>query len=180
MSSLFEFIESLQRPTGDGPLALHVQESLRTVAFPPGVTATVVVSLDSGNYAAIGSRIAFSPDVVPNAFYGRVQQLGHQMYGNMINDTLIKDGLELYVVVTAAAPITYVLTNMTPQVHFFNLLDTYALVYTETDYLYILEALDDEANKGGVAGAASLAHLLRDAKPPLLPTAALAGGAGVR
>lgn len=170
MSDLYEFIGTLRKPDNSGFLAAHTHESVRTSTFPPATLITVEEGIDPGHYAAIGSRVTFNPDVVPNAFYIWAQQGGHQLYQALISDTLILEGLELYVVLTSDAPVTYSLANVTPQIQFLNLFSTFALIYRREDYLYVLEALDEEANKGGVAGAAAMASLMKATKLPDLPT----------
>lgn len=170
MSELYEFIGTLRRPDDSGFLAAHTHESVRAQQFPPATTVTVEEGIDPGHFAAIGSRVTFNPDVVPNAFYIWAQQGGHQLYQALISDTLILEGLELYVVLTSDAPVVFTLANVTPQIQFLNLFSTFALVYRREDYLYILAALDEEANKGGVAGALAMVNLMKATKLPDLPT----------
>lgn len=164
MSELYDFIGTLRKPDDSGFLATHVHESIRTSTFPPATLTTLelgVAGLEPGSYAGIGTRLSWNPDIVPNAFYVWVQQSGHQLHELLISDTVIRDGVELYMVITNDAPVIYSMANVTPQVQFLGFFIAYALVYRREDYLYILEALDEEANKGGVAGAAAMATLMK-------------------
>jgi len=143
---LIEFIESVTRPNGDFA-AEHGGHQTVVENFPPGRTANVTITPGTGIYALITYKVAFSPAMVPGAFTGYFQHHGHTYYSGTLTDTLIRDGLYWYMVITDSAPLSVGATNVSGLVQYWEEIAEYALVRYESDYNIIMRALETMARK---------------------------------
>jgi len=143
---LMEFIESVTRPDGSFA-AEHGGHQTIVPAFPPGTTASVTVTPGTGIYALISHKVTFSPSIVPGAFTGYFQHHGHTYYSGTLTDTLIRDGLYWYMVITDSAPLLVGATNVSGLVQYWEEIAEYALVRYESDYEIIISALETLSRK---------------------------------
>jgi len=143
---LIEFIESLARP-GAGVIAEHGGIQVIVPVFPPNTTSAYTVTPPTSAYALITYRVSFGAAMVPNVFTGWFEHAGRHRYIGTITNTVIRDGLEWYLVITDNEPLRVSVTNVSGLNQYFEEISQFALVPSRDDYLMILEALDILANK---------------------------------
>jgi len=163
---LIEFIESVTRPDGSFA-AEHGGYQAIVENFPPGETARVEVRPWGGYYAAISYKVTFSPSMVPGAFTGYFQHYGHQYYSGVLTDTLIRDGLYWYMVITDQAPVTLGATNVSGLVQYWEEIAEAALIRHEVDYHTILHALERLARKTAAPEVEALLQQMRVIPRPM-------------
>lgn len=145
---LIEFIESLPRP-GGGFLSEHGGGQVIVPTFPPGITLAVTITPPEGTYAMIAYREAVSPNIVPRAFSGTIQHSGRHYYTGTLSATVIRDGLDFYMVITTADPLWVSITNESALIQYFEEVYQFALVNSKEDYDLIVAALNNLAHTEG-------------------------------
>jgi len=174
---LIEFIESLDIP-GAGFALSHSNTQQITAAFAAGAQASYQVPLAGVNaYAVVLHRVTFSPAMVPGAFTASILQGSRLNYNPTISALVLRDGLDFFVVASKSSPLQIRVTNNSAIAQYYEHVVSGLEIPTESDWKFLMKALDELANKGHseqVALAALALQKARDDDQPAL--ARLRGG----
>jgi len=144
---MIEFIESLIGP-GGGFIAEHGGSQVIIPVFPPHTRLSYQLSPHLREYALIAYEIMFSPVIVPDCFEGTIHHSGKNKYRGILSSAMLNSRIESYGVVTASSPLTITIENITGLNQYGEAIAHFLPIATSEDYKFILDALDDLANKG--------------------------------
>jgi hypothetical protein len=119
---LIEFLLGLRAPNDPTVRLLGHGFNVFTAPYvPPGTTSQVVVSPLPGDFADIGYRLFWDPNIIlPNVFQGDVFQWGERVYTGVLTAGAMAEGFDTFLVVTEQQPIRFTVTNRDPvRAHFY-------------------------------------------------------------
>lgn len=165
---LIEYIASLRNP-GGGPLVRIEGSQLRVAAFPPFTTLTTTLTPLASDYAMICYRTILGNEIVPGAFSGTLLFASGVIYSGVITQEPIRNGFQVFFVITKVTPLTYTITNLTGLFHYFEAIGKYLLVSTKDDMEFIYKVLQELTTTGPQSLLAETNRLLADIRRALRP-----------
>lgn len=159
---LIEYIESIKAPLIRGThIGAHGGGQIIVPIFPPGLTVNQVITPPVGVYTIIIYRVDFGNSMVPNAFLASVQHRGYSRYSGVLSATLLDNGMEGFLVVTNESPLHVTVTNNSGLNQYLEEIYQYAAIYTESDFNFVYDLLNDLANRGQSEVQTEALQLLR-------------------
>lgn len=166
---LIDFISSLRRP-GGAELGERGAYQLRYTAFRPFATVKHALSPRASHYAAIGQRLSFGHDIVPDVFTVVANYSGGGTYSGVLTKTVIENGFSDFMLLTHANPLHLSATNTTGLFQYYEAVIYFFTIPTKGDLDFILAALDDLSNSGERARMDETNRLLKDIRAALKPS----------
>ena len=131
---IVEYLVSIRRKGGGGPLVTQGQSQTIINTFPPNTTVSLQAFPFGADYLDIFFEWAFDPAVVPNAFYAYGSYYGARPWEGIAHSWWMQNNISGFVLITESEPAYALIYNRTPVAQYYAGTTAYLAIKSAEDF----------------------------------------------
>ena len=139
---IVEYLLTLRRASGGGPLITQGQSQTIIPIMPPGAIVTIQSYPYRSDYMDIMFQWAFDPSIVPNAFYAWGSYFGARPWEGIAHSWWMSNNIHGFVFITEAEPAYALIFNRSPVAQYYAGTTSHLAIASEDDFFTMQEEIE--------------------------------------